>query len=96
MDMRDSRQEQFIHLAWLSRDPRVPGISTSPIVPADGPPPLEIMSVSEIRVRVRVVHHGWGWIFTWRPWWSAPWRRGEWVRAEDEQAAEIITAAVTA
>lgn len=92
---RDPQQEQFIHLVRLGWDLRVLGVATSLVVPAAGPPLLEILSPSGVRVRIRVIHRAWGWVFTWRPWWSRLWRRSEWVWAEADNAADVIVSAVT-
>ncbi|MFD8529656.1 hypothetical protein ACFV0L_19790 [Streptosporangium canum] len=89
-------QEQYIHLVRLGWDLRVLGVSNSLVIPAAGPPVLEIMSTAGVEVRVRVIRRAWGWVFTWRPWWSVLWRRSEWVWADDDLAANTIMAAVTA
>ncbi|MEU4403175.1 hypothetical protein AB0F88_01550 [Streptosporangium sp. NPDC023963] len=91
---RDPQQEQYIHLVRLGWDLRALGISASVVVPAAGPPVLEIMSASGVRLRVWVVHRAWGWAFTWRPWWSVLWRRSDWVWAEADNAADMIVSAV--
>ncbi|MEV4242375.1 hypothetical protein AB0J63_03085 [Streptosporangium canum] len=88
------RQEQFTHLMWLSWDLRALGVTTSVVTPATGPPVLEIMSAAGVRLRIRVVHRAWGWVFIWRPWWSVPWRRGERVWAEADNVADMIVAAM--
>jgi hypothetical protein len=93
---RDPQQEQFIHLVRLGWDLRVLGVATSLVVPATGPPVLEVLSTSGVRVRIRVIHRAWGWGFTWRPWWSRLWRRSEWVWAEADNAADVIVSAVVA
>ncbi|MEU4834931.1 hypothetical protein [Streptosporangium sp. NPDC023615] len=96
MRKHDPQQEQYIHLVRLGWDLRVLGISTSVVVPAVGPPVLEIMSASGVRLRVRVVHRAWGWVFIWRPWWSVLWRRREWICAEADNAADMIASAAIA
>lgn len=92
---RDLQQEQYIHLVRLGWELRLLGASTLVVVPAVGPPVLEIMSRAGVRARIRVVHRSWGWAFTWRPWWSALWRRGGWVWAGADNAADMIMAAVS-
>ncbi|WP_326829291.1 hypothetical protein OIE13_34665 [Streptosporangium sp. NBC_01810] len=88
-------EQQFIHLVRLGWDLRVLGVTTSLVIPAAGPPVLEISSTAGVEIRVRVIRRAWGWVFTWRPWWSVLWRRSEWVWAEDDFAANLIMAAVT-
>lgn len=89
-------QQQFIHLVRLGWDLRVLGVTKSLVIPATGPPVLEIFSTVGVEIRVRVVRRAWGWVFTWRPWWSVLWRRSEWVWVGDDFAANLIMAAVTA
>ncbi|WP_329425192.1 hypothetical protein OG339_33225 [Streptosporangium sp. NBC_01495] len=95
MGSRDPQQEQYIHLVRLGWDLRVLGVPTSLVVPATGPPVLELMSTADVRVRVQVTRRACGWAFVWRPWWSVLWRRGEWVWAEADNAADMIVSAVT-
>lgn len=96
MRMHMPHEEQLIHLVRLGWDLRSRGVATSLVVPAVGPPVMEIMSTSGVRVRVQVVRRAWGWVFIWRPWWSRLWRRDKWVWAFDEHTADMIMAAVTA
>lgn len=65
-------------------------VGTSLVLPVVGSPVVEVMSVSGVRLRVRVVRRAHGRLFTWRPWWSVLWRRDEWVWAADPYAAETI------
>ncbi|MGC5016164.1 hypothetical protein ACLQ2R_35825 [Streptosporangium sp. DT93] len=95
MDVRDPQQEQYIHLVRLGWDLRVLEVSTSLVVPASGPPVLEIMSLNGVRVRIQVARRACGWVFVWRPWWSVTWRR-DWVWAEANNAADMIASTVTA
>ncbi|MER5645815.1 hypothetical protein [Streptosporangium sp. NPDC002524] len=80
-------------LGW---DLRRLGVSSSLVVPAAGAPVLEVMATGGVRVRVQVTRRACGWAFVWRPWWSVIWRRGEWVSAGADNAADMIASAVAA
>ncbi|WP_436760197.1 hypothetical protein [Streptosporangium sp. V21-05] len=54
------------------------------------------MTTGGVRVRVQVIRRACGWAFVWRPWWSVIWRRGEWVPAGADNAADMIASAVAA
>ncbi|MFC4060888.1 hypothetical protein ACFOWE_21505 [Planomonospora corallina] len=87
---------QFVHLLRLGWELRGLGVSTSLVLPATGRPVLELMPAGRARVRVMAVRRGRDWVFTWRPWWARPWRRGECVWAGADNAADVIVSTVIA
>ncbi|MFF5208886.1 hypothetical protein [Streptosporangium sp. NPDC000396] len=91
---RHERHERFIHLTRLGWDLHGFGVCTSLVLPATGQPVLEIWSAAGTLTRITVIRRYCGWVFTWRPWWARLWRRGEWVWADADNAADIIMSAV--
>lgn len=90
-------RERFVLLTRLSWDLHGLGVCTSLVVPVAGQPVLEIRTATGAAlVRVTVARRYCGWAYVWRPWWARLWRRGEWVWAEAENAADMVMSAVTA
>ncbi|MER5644454.1 hypothetical protein [Streptosporangium sp. NPDC002524] len=90
-------RERFALLTRLSWDLHGLGVCTSLVVPVAGQPILEIRTATGAAlVRVTVTRRYCGWAYVWRPWWVRLWRRGEWVWAEAENAADMLMSAVTA
>ncbi|MDF5755562.1 hypothetical protein [Spongiactinospora sp. TRM90649] len=86
----DKQYEGFDHLVRLTRDLHGLGHSTMLVVPAVGPPILEVVSAAGTSVRIAAVNRRCGWVFTWRPWWALRWPRNRWVIAHADNAAALI------
>ncbi|MGC5010667.1 hypothetical protein ACLQ2R_07880 [Streptosporangium sp. DT93] len=90
------RHERFVRLTRLGWDLHGLGVRTSLVLPVAGQPILEIHSTAGTVARITVVRRYCGWAYVWRPWWARLWRRGEWVWAEADNAADVVMSAVTA
>ncbi|WP_248964606.1 hypothetical protein [Sphaerisporangium perillae] len=70
---------------------------TSVVLLSDtGEPVLQVWSAAGTLVRITVIRRQRGWVYSWRPWWARLWRRGEYVCAQADNAADIVKSAVIA
>ncbi|MBG0821145.1 hypothetical protein HS048_10410 [Planomonospora sp. ID91781] len=90
------RYERFTDLVRLGWGLHGLGACASLVLPAGGEPVLEVRTAGGGPVRITAIRRYRGRVFTWRPWWARLWRRGKWVVADADNAADIIMAEVNA
>ncbi|MGV9595204.1 hypothetical protein ACWDR1_00905 [Streptosporangium sandarakinum] len=88
------QRTRFIHLVRLGWDLHTLGVRTSLVLPVAGDPVLEVHEAAGVLARVTAARRRGGWAFTWRPWWARLWRRGAWMWAEADNAADIVMSEV--